>query len=311
MSTEYYLAACLKQARPRLNTLLKLMFGEARTLGHPTQWLGSVIELMQPLGYTERAVRTALFRLGEHRELAVERHGRRSLCMLAPDAAASMQAERQRINTPPSRSFSEDWTMLVNSGGLGALRYAEARKRLRALDYCQLAPNVLARPAGHCGAGPAVMPPAQEQGLALFDVAGAQLAAAVRQPLFGQGGWDLETPALQYQKFQQRFQPLRQLLEQRGAIDDQQAYRIRLLVSHGYQHCRRGDPLLPQELLPEDWQAMAAYQTYMALYGGCAAQSRRHMLKVMAASPADHPQPNLNYDRLNQRRSTEHEATVQ
>lgn len=286
-TTEYHLAACLKQAGPRLNTLLKLMFGEARTLGHPTQWLSSVIELMQPLGYTERAIRTALFRLGEHSELAVERHGRRSLCMLAPGVAASLQAERLRLNTPPARSFGEDWTMLVNSGGLGAIRYAEARKRLRALDYCQLAPNVLARPSAYRGAGLTVMPPAQEQGLALFDVSGAQLAAAVRQPLFGQAEWDLETAALQYQKFQQRFQPLRQLLEQRGAIDDEQAYRIRLLVSHGYQHCRRSDPLLPQELLPEDWQAMAAYQTYIALYGGCAAQSRRHMLKVMAASLPD------------------------
>jgi phenylacetic acid degradation operon negative regulatory protein len=286
-TTEYHLAACLKQVRPRLNTLLKLMFCEARTLGHPTQWLSSVIELMQPLGYTERAIRTALFRLGEHQELTIERHGRRSLCMLAPAVIASLQAMIGRLNTPPARSFGEEWTMLVNSGGLGAVRYAEARKHLQSMDYCQLSSNVLARPASYRDTAPAVLPSGQEHGLALFDVSGAQLAAAVRQPLFGQTDWDLETAAAQYRQFHQRFQPLRLLLAQRGAINDQQAYRLRLLVSHAYQHCRRNDPLLPQELLPEQWPAMDAYQTYMALYGGCAAPARRHILKTMAASLPD------------------------
>jgi phenylacetic acid degradation operon negative regulatory protein len=284
-TSEHLVAACLRQARPRLNTLLKLMFGEAHTLGHPTQWQSSVIELMQSLNFGERAIRTALFRLGEHRELDIERHGRRSLCMLAPAAAATMQAMRQRLNRPPARSFGEDWTMLVNSGGLGAARYAEARKRLQRLDYCQLAPNVMARPAAYGGAGTAAMPPGEEHGLALFDVSGAQLAAAVRQPLFGQPDRDLATAAAQYRQFLQRFQPLRQQLGQRGAISDEQAYRVRLLVTHGYLHCRGSDPLLPQELLPEAWPAMAAHQTYMALYGGCAGPARRHMLKVMAAPP--------------------------
>lgn len=289
-NTECYLAACLEQVRPRPSTLLKLMFREARALGHPAQWLGSVIELMRPLGYTERAIRTALFRLSEHRQLAVERHGRRSLCMLAPEVAASLRAEQQRINTPPVRSFGEDWIMLVNSGGLGAVRYTEVRKRLLALDYCQLAPNVLARLAGYRDADTTATQPTQEQGLALFDVSGAQLGEAVRQRLFGQNEWDLETPASQYRKFQQRFEPLRQLLEQHGqhgAIEDQQAYRIRLLISHDYQRCRRSDPLLPQELLPEQWPAMDAYKTYLALYGGCTVPAGRHMLKIMAASPTD------------------------
>ena len=303
MSTEYYLAACMKQAQPRLNTLLRLMFAEARALGHPSQWLSSVIGLMRPLGYGERAIRTALFRLGEHGELAIERHGRRSVGRLSPTVAASLRAERQRIDTPPARSFGEAWIMLVNSGGLGASRYAEARKRLIALDYCQLAPNVLARPAHYRGAAAE----APEPGLAQFNVDGAQLAAAVRQPLSGQPDWDLDAAALQYRTFQQRFQPLRRLLDLPGAIDDEQAYQIRLLVSHGYQHCRRGDPLLPKELLPADWPAMAAYQTYMALLDGCAAQSRRHMLTVIVGSLPDHP----IYERINQRRSIEREATVQ
>ncbi len=79
------------------------------------------------------------------------------------------------------------------------------------------------------------------------------------------------------------------MLGRRGAFSDEQAYKLRLLVSHGYQQCRRADPLLPQELLPEGWPAMAAYQTYVALYAGCAAQARRHILKITASPEPEQP----------------------
>ncbi|MYM27545.1 transcriptional regulator, PaaX family protein [Duganella sp. CY15W] len=290
MTSEFYISACLRQAKPRLSTMLKLMFSEAQAFGQKTQWLGSVIALMEPLGFQERTIRTALFRLAEHKMIQIERHGRRSLCMLTPPAAEAILSARQRINIPSSRSFNEDWIMLVNSGGISAARYATTRKQLLDLDYCILAPNVLARPASYTRG----MQTGEDHGLALFEVSGTQLAAAVRQPLFGKMEWDLDLASELYNEFLRRFEPLRQMLGQRGAFTDEQAYMARLLVSHGYQHCRRADQLLPQELLPENWPAMQAYQTYVALYAGCAAQARRHILKITeapAAEPADVPAP--------------------
>ena len=285
MNSEFYIDAVLRQAKPRLSTLLKLMFSEAQAFGQKTQWLGSVIALLEPLGFQERTVRTALFRLAEHKVIKIERHGRRSLCMLTPAAAASIQSVRQRLNIPAGRSFAEDWTMLVNSGGISATSYAATRKQLLDLDYCMLAPNLLARPASYTRGIQA----GEDHGLALFEVSGTQLAAAVRQPLFGKMDWDLETPAAMYEQFRQRFEPLRQMLGKRGAFTDVQAYMLRLLVSHGYQHCRRTDPLLPQELLPQNWAAMEACQTYVALYAGCAAQARRHILKITEAPAQEQP----------------------
>lgn len=275
----------LRQSKPRLSTLLKLMFSEALAFGQKTQWLGSVIALLEPLGFQERTVRTALFRLAESKLIKIERHGRRSQCALTPSAAAATLAVRQRLNIPPARRFNEDWTMLVHTGGFSAARYAITRKQLLELDYCLLAPNLMARPASYTRG----IQPGEAHGLALFEVNGSQLAAATRQPLFGKMDWDLETPRELYQQFQQRFTQLRAMLHKRGAFTDQQAYMIRLLVSHGYQHCRRSDPLLPQELLPEDWPAMAAYQTYVALYAGCAAQARHYILKMTESPPQETP----------------------
>jgi phenylacetic acid degradation operon negative regulatory protein len=281
----FYIDAALRQAKPRLSTLLKLMFSEAQAFGQKPQWLGSVITLLEPLGFQERTVRTALFRLAESKLIKIERHGRRSLCMLTPPTAAAIMTARQRLNIPAARSFSEDWTMLVNTGGFSAARYATARKQLLDLDYCILAPNVMARPASYARG----IQSGEDHGLALFEVTGSQLAAAARQPLFGKMAWDLETPRELYQQFLQRFMPLRAMLGKRGAFTDQQAYVVRLLVSHGYQHCRRADPLLPQELLPEDWPAMAAYQTYVALYAGCASQARRHILRISESPALEQP----------------------
>jgi len=282
--------ACLQQAKPRLPYLLKLLFGEAQTLGQPALWLGHVIVLLAPLNFQERAIRTALFRLAADKVIRLERHGRRSLCRIQPAAAAALLAARQRLNIPPLRSFEEDWTMLVNSGGLGAARYAAARRQLEQLDFCQLAPNVLARPASYGHGGPPGLAPAEMAGLARFDVDGLQLAAAVRQPLFGRPGWALAAAEQEYRYFQQRFAPVRQQLGRRNALSDGEAFVLRLLVSHGYQHCHLNDPLLPQELLPAAWPAMAAYQTYMALYAGCARQAQRHLQAVTATLPASQPE---------------------
>lgn len=269
MTTGLYISACLRQAKPRLSTLLKLMFGEALAFGQNTLWLGGVIELIEPLGFQERTIRTALFRLARHNVISIERHGRRSACMLTPAAASAMLSARQRLNQPAARSFGERWSMLVNTGDISAARFASTRKQLLDQDYCLLAPNLLARPASyhaeHSG----------EHGLAQFDVSGIQLAAAARQ---AEVGSDLAEPAAMYQQFQQRFLPLRQMLGQRGAFSDEQAYVVRVLVSHAYQHCRRSDPLLPQELLPASWPAGEAHQTYVALYNGCAIQARRHTI---------------------------------
>jgi len=286
-TTEKYLDACLRQARPRATTMLKLMLAEAHLFGQPAQWIASTIALMEPLHMSERATRTALFRLCEQRQLDIERHGRRSLCRLAPATIAMLTAARGRLDTPPARGFTEDWTLLVNSGGLGATRYAAARKQLQALEYCLLAPNVLARPAAYADAPSPGIPAAEEHGLALFEVSGAHLAAAVRQPLFGKADWDLDGAAQEYERFERRFAPLRQMLRSQGAVSDEEAYLIRLLVSHAYLHCRRGDPMLPRELLPQAWPAMAAYQTYRAIHAGCAIQARRHMLKVVASTAPD------------------------
>ena len=92
MTTELYISACLRQSRPRLSTLLKLMFGEALAFGQKTLWLGSVIELIEPLGFQERTIRTALFRLARHNVISIQRHGRRSACRLTPEARCRTRA---------------------------------------------------------------------------------------------------------------------------------------------------------------------------------------------------------------------------
>ncbi|MYM66711.1 hypothetical protein GTP45_07705 [Pseudoduganella sp. FT55W] len=101
MNSDFYIRACLQQAKPRLSTLLKLMFSEALAFGQKTLWLGSVIELIAPLGYPERTIRTALSRLAARGIVQIERHGRRGLCRLTQAAAEAMLAQRQHLNTPP------------------------------------------------------------------------------------------------------------------------------------------------------------------------------------------------------------------
>ena len=77
-SSQAWIAHFLATDPPRSKSLVMTIFGDAIAPHGGRLWLGSLIELVAPLGVTDRLVRTSVFRLVQEGWLVANREGRRS-----------------------------------------------------------------------------------------------------------------------------------------------------------------------------------------------------------------------------------------
>ncbi|MGZ3183656.1 MAG: PaaX family transcriptional regulator, partial [Telluria sp.] len=116
---------------PRAKSLVMTIFGDAIVPHGGRLWLGSLIELVEPLGVTDRLVRTSVFRLAQEGWLVANREGRRSSYALLPEARPRFERANRRIYAAPGLDWDGRWTLLLAPGGsIATSLRAAVRKEL-------------------------------------------------------------------------------------------------------------------------------------------------------------------------------------
>src|SRR4051812_47904595 len=101
LSSNEWIARFLASDPPRSKSLVMTIFGDAIAPHGKGVWLGSLIELLAPLGVTDRLLRTSVFRLVAEGWLVASREGRRSRYTLEPRALARFERAYRRIYAKP------------------------------------------------------------------------------------------------------------------------------------------------------------------------------------------------------------------
>src|SRR5437763_12835754 len=83
---------------PRAKSLVMTIFGDAIVPHGARLWLGSLIELVEPLGVTDRLVRTSVFRLAQRAGRSRAGRARRAGTPLCP--------ERRRVSCAATRPLA-------------------------------------------------------------------------------------------------------------------------------------------------------------------------------------------------------------
>ena len=78
------IADILQRANPRAPSLIISVLGDSIAPHGGSFWIGSLIDLMAPLGLNARLVRTAIFRLAKEDWLTATSVGRRSYYRIPP-----------------------------------------------------------------------------------------------------------------------------------------------------------------------------------------------------------------------------------
>lgn len=290
-SSHQWIAHFLETDPPRSKSLVMTIFGDAIAPHGGRLWLGSLIELVAPLGATDRLVRTSVFRLVQEGWLVANREGRRSSYALRPDAEPRFARANRRIYAPPGVDWDGRWTLLLApNGSIDSALRAAVRKELEWEGFAMLAPGLLAHPAADAD-GVAEVLRRVEGGGKIFVCAATELPGVGARPLaeLVREGWDLSAVVAGYRRFIEQFTALPALL-QAEAPAPQQAFIVRTLLIHAYRRVQLHDPMLPLALLPQPWPGSEAYALAQAIYRRVWAPAERHLMDVLRREDAAAPE---------------------
>jgi phenylacetic acid degradation operon negative regulatory protein len=287
-----WIARLLDADPPRAKSLVMTIFGDSIAPHGGRLWLGSLIELVAPLGLTERLVRTSVFRLVQEGWLEATREGRRSSYGLQSAARARFDRANARIYAPPGPGWDGRWTLLLApAGSVDAPLRAAVRKELEWEGFALVAPGVLAHP-GFDTAALAEILRRVDGGERLFACSAQELPGAGARPLAAlvAGAWNLAGVAQAYEQFMATFAPLPALL--RGAAQPpapRDAFALRTLLVHAYRRVQLHDPRLPPDLLPQPWPGAGAYALARELYQLLWEAAEQHLMDALRREDCQAP----------------------
>ncbi|MEL6985323.1 MAG: PaaX family transcriptional regulator C-terminal domain-containing protein [Actinomycetota bacterium] len=236
-----------------------------------TIWLADVIALAEPFGFSERLVRTSMFRLVAEGWVTSERLGRRSRYSLTDYGQEETRAAEQRIYRPEARPWDGSWTLVF--AGDGRPEADELTRHLRWRGFARMADGVHAHPNDEVAETRKLLErlgiePAPPVAAARFDGDG-------EAPLPGSGfraESGLAEAEAAYRRFLDRYgiEGLAQATPsdtpdaaERSPVD---AFALRTMLVHDLRRARLRDPDLPTALLPVDWVGHQAVERAATLY---------------------------------------------
>lgn len=283
LTTNEWIAQFLATDPPRAKSLVMTIFGDAIAPHGGRVWLGSLIELVEPFGISDRLVRTSVFRLAQEGWLHASRDGRRSAYEIEPGALSRFERANHRIYAPLDAHWNGAWTLLISGAAdLPAPQRAQVRKELLWEGYTQVAPGVLGHPASNAEILEDILTRTGTRGKLVVCTA-SELPGVSTRPLrdLVQDGWDLAPVIAAYQHFVEVFAPLQALLDKGAALSPEEAFLVRTLLIHAYRRVQLHDPMLPVELLPEPWPGKQAYELARTVYRYSFGRAEEHIMAVM------------------------------
>jgi phenylacetic acid degradation operon negative regulatory protein len=254
--------------RQRPQSLVFTLFGEYLLPRAEPVWAGSLIDLLEPLGASEGAVRTTLSRMSRKGWFDTVRAGRRSFYQLSRRGRALLEEGRERIYHP---SWDEPW-----DGRWLLLAYSIPEDRRELRDRLRDRLGWLG--FGALGNGLWISPHEVED--QVRDIA-ADLGIEEHLECFHAEGagftepdrlvarcWDLESLNRRYEAFIARHVPAFQGLREATGPDPaspRDSYVRRFQLSHEFREFPLIDPYLPRSLLPPEWAgecAAALFHSY-------------------------------------------------
>ncbi|MEU9997073.1 PaaX family transcriptional regulator C-terminal domain-containing protein [Streptomyces sp. NPDC050848] len=272
----------------RPSSLINTIYGAF--LRHRGGWISvaDLITLMSELDVDGPAVRSAISRLKKKGVLEPERRGATGY-RLSPSAQPVFdEGDRRIFGSLEPAKLSDGWAMAVFSVPESERSYRyQLRTRLTWLGFGNIAPGVWLAPGRLLGDARDML---VRLGLSDYvHLFAADYAAFSDLPGTVSSWWDFPAIQAQYATFTDVYGPVAAGLAGQGDIDGAEAFRHYVPMLTQWRRLPYLDPGLPSELLPADWNAVAARQTFQRLHDVLATPSLLHVQQV-TGQPAEVPQ---------------------
>ncbi len=255
-----------QQTPIRASSLIITLYGDAIEPRGGTVWLGSLIQLLEPMGINERLIRTSIFRLTKENWLTAEKVGRRSYYSLTGTGRRRFEKAFKRVYAANPPAWDGSWCLAVLTQ-LPQDKRKQVREELEWQGFGAISPGVLGCPRCDRADINATLQDlgAQEETI-LFETTAQDVLASKALRAQVRESWKIDELASHYSEFIQLFRPLWQALKDQGSLDPKACFLARVLLIHEYRKLLLRDPQLPDELLPGDWEGRAARQLCRNIY---------------------------------------------
>lgn len=242
-------------------SIIITVYGDAIVPRGGSVWLGTLLNFFGALEISDGVVRTAMSRLAADGWLERNRVGRNSFYRLADKGTETFRQATQHIYNPRTPPWQGQFEMLLPDNGLDR---DLLRAALDGAGFGAPVPGVWIAPAGT-----PIPPEASDiKRLTAGGDGDTNRALAARS-------WPLAETSEAYLQFSAVFGPLHDALVAGGGLTDLEAMIARILLIHQYRRIVLRDPILPREILPNDWPGSAARALCADIYGCVLAASER------------------------------------
>ena len=282
------------QKRAQASSLIISVFGDAVVPRGSRIWLGCLINLLKPLGLTERLIRTSVFRLAKEEWLGSAPSGRRSDYLRTTLGRRRFEDASRHVYASSAPPWDRRWRFIIAVGELAAKQREHLRRALSWQGFGMLGGEFFVHPGADLSATfDALVAEGLGDllgGLKPLLAADAQLGGAASDIDVVHAAWDLQKLAGRYAEFVECYQPaLDQLRGGQSEIDDESAFLLRVLVIHDFRKLLLPDPDLADVLLPPDWPGKQARLLCKELYRRLLAPSERHLDTCFQLATGDAP----------------------
>jgi len=264
----------------RTPSLLMTLFGDT-VLAHGVEiWLGSLVRLLEPLGISERLVRTSVYRLAQDNWIEGVKSGRRSYYRLTASARAEALHSDRRIYYPSEWQWDGQWRLVfTGTRGISTDQRARLHKRLTRMGFGVIAPNVYGHPTALIET---VWNTFADMGIAervvVMRAENSDQTRGLGSREMARQCFNLETLEQEYENFIERYRPLETAIEngaETSGLEPRQCFALRTLLVHHYRRILLRDPDLPAPLLPDEWAGTRARRLCGFLYRAMLCESEK------------------------------------
>jgi phenylacetic acid degradation operon negative regulatory protein len=273
--TDELLARRVADTNISCTSMIVNIFGDVISQHGGWIWLGSLISALEPLGYNERLVRTAVYRLIKQDWLQVKKIGRRSYYSFTETANRHYEKAARRIYSSGHFDWDGYWTLVVPSSVPDDTK-EEFRRSLLWQGFSPLATGMYAHPSAERVSLDETL---YDLGLigevVVFKAAteDAHSQSVLRELV--QEKWNLSELQQMYSEFLAFYSPL--IPGALKQLSTRTSFLLRAVLTHDYRRILLRDPNLPEAMLPQLWPGFKAYELFRHVYNLVAGSSIRYV----------------------------------
>lgn len=269
LSADDFLQSFLDTQKIHAKSLISTFFGDLAVPYGGKAWVQTVASVLEPLGVSNRLVRTSLFRLVEEQWLDSTRIGRKSYYQLTDKALGQTNLAEQLIYHRDTRKWDGIWTLvfIVQRPSNLELR-SQLEQELQWMGFGSVSKHIFAHPNASIN-----LVAERVTALELSQHVVCMRAENVSNEVVGLDVTDAEMAAMcfpptnledRYSAFIEQFSRLDVNAIQ--SASESSKLLLRLLLVDEYRRIILHDPHLPDELLPADWVGDRAYAMSKTIY---------------------------------------------